>query len=227
MILGQGDSSPLYRHVYKEKGLVHAISASNFTPVDRGFFEIAAVLSKNVESVIRAVWEEIRAIQRKDVTKQELEKAKRQVLSEYLFSHQRASHVAYAQATDEAFTGDHQFSEKYVAAIRNVTAGDIRRVANQYLIEPALTVVILKPWEEKFPVGNVPQAQIGEVQKYVLDNGLTILFKGRSHLADRFHPFILAGRNAAGAAGTQRTFDDDSQCLDQRYQSARCRENCH
>ena len=177
MILGQGDSSPLYRHVYKEKGLVHAISASNFTPVDRGFFEIAAVLSKNVESVIRAVWEEIRAIQRKDVTKQELEKAKRQVLSEYLFSHQRASHVAYAQATDEAFTGDHQFSQKYVASIRNVTAGDIRRVANQYLIEPALTVVILKPWEEKFPVGNVPQAQIGEVQKYVLDNGLTILLR--------------------------------------------------
>ena len=124
MILGQGDSSPLYRHVYKGKGLVHAISASDFTPVDRGFFEIAAVLEqKNLELTIKAVWKEIRAIQRKDVTKQELEKAKRQVLSGYLFSHQRASHVAYAQATDEAFTGDHQFSQKYVASIRNVTGG--------------------------------------------------------------------------------------------------------
>ena len=178
MILGQGDSSPLYRHVYKDKGLVHAISASNFTPVDRGFFEIAAVLEqKNLELAIKAVREEIRAIQRKDVRKQELEKAKRQVLSGYLFSHQKASHVAYVQATDEAFTGDHQFSEKYVAAIRNVTAEDIRRAANQYLIGPALTVVILKPREERSPAESAPQAQIGEVQKYVLDNGLTILLR--------------------------------------------------
>lgn len=178
MILGQGDISPLYRHVYKDKGLVHAISASDFTPVDRGFFEIAAVLEqKNVEPTIAAVWEEIRTIQEKGIDKKDLEKAKRQVLSGYLFGHQRASHVAYAQATDEAFTGDHQFSQKYVASIRNVTAGDIRRAARQYLIEPALTVVILKPLEEKSSAKSAPQAQTGEIQKYVLDNGLTVLLR--------------------------------------------------
>ncbi len=178
MVLGQGDSSPLYRHVYNDKGLVHAISASNFTPVDRGFFEISATLEqKNVDRAIEAVWEEIRVVQRKGVAQQDLEKARRQVLSGYLFSHQKASQIAYAGAVDEAFTGDHRFSQKYVEAVKKVTAQDIRRVANRYLIASALTVVLLKPREEKSSPEDTPQSQVGEIQKYVLDNGLTVLLR--------------------------------------------------
>lgn len=178
MILGQGDTSPLYRHVYKEKGLVHDIGASNFTPVDRGFFDITAVLSQdNVEAMIAAVWEEIRAIQRNGVRQQDLEKARRQVLSGYLFSHQKASHMAYAQAVDEAFTGDYRFSEKYVGAVKDVTREDIRRAANRYLTDSALTVTVLKPREEKSVPEEAPQVQVGEIRKYVLDNGLTVLLR--------------------------------------------------
>lgn len=178
MILGQGDSSPLYRRVYNDKGLVHAISASNFTPVDRGFFEIAAVLEQeNVEPAIAAVWEEIGAIQRKGVAKEDLEKAKRQVLSGHLFSLQKASEVAYSHAVDEAWTGDYQFSQKYVGAVKKVTARDIRRAASRYLIAPALTVVLLKPREEKSSTEDTPQSQVWEIQKYVLDNGLTVLLR--------------------------------------------------
>lgn len=178
MVLGQGDSSPLYRRVYKDKGLVHTISASNFTPVDRGFFEIAAVLEQeNVEPTIAAVWEEIGAIQRKGVAKKDLEKAKRQVLSGHLFSLQKASEVAYSHAVDEAWTGDYQFSQKYVGAVKEVTARDIRRAANRYLIAPALTVVLLKPREEKSFTEDTPRSQVGEIQKYVLDNGLTVLLR--------------------------------------------------
>ena len=187
MILGQGDSSPLYLNVAKRKDLVHAISAANFTPVDRGFFEITAVLSQNgedavlgqenVEPTIAAVWEEIGTVQRKGVAKKDLEKAKRQVLSGHLFSLQKASGVAYAHAVDEAWTGDYQFSQKYVEAVKKVTAQDIQRVAVQYLIEPALTVVLLKPQQEKSPRENRPEAHPGEIRKSVLDNGLTVLLR--------------------------------------------------
>ncbi len=178
MILGQGNSSPLYRHIYKDKGLVYGISASNFTPVDRGFFGITATLEqKNVEQTVSAVWEEIRTMQRKDVAQPDLEKAKRQVVSAHLFSHQKSSRVAYAQAVDEAFAGDHQFSEKYVEAVKRVTREDIRRVAARYLTEQALTVVVLKPLAEKLAVESAPQAEVGEIQKYVLDNGLTVLLR--------------------------------------------------
>lgn len=178
MILGQGNSSPLYLNVARKKDLVHTISAANFTPVDRGFFEISATLEqKNVDHAINAIWEEIRAIQRRGVAKKDLEKAKRQVLSGHLFSLQKASEVAYAHAVDEAWAGDYQFSQKYVEAVKKVTAQDIRRMANQYLIAPALTVVLLKPREEKSSTEDTPQTQAGEIQKYVLDNGLTVLLR--------------------------------------------------
>ena len=178
MILGQGNSSPLYLHVAKKKDLVYTISAVNFTPVDRGFFEIIAVLEqKNLEPAIAAIREEIGAIRKKGVAQKDLEKAKRQVLSGHLFSLQKASEVAYIHAVDEAWTGDDQFSQKYVAAVKNVTAADIHRVANQYLIEPALTVVVLKPQQEKSQQENRPQTLAGEIQKFVLDNGLTVLLR--------------------------------------------------
>lgn len=178
MILGQGDSSPLYLNVAKRKDLVHAISAANFTPVDRGFFEITVVLEQeNVEPAIAAVWEEIGTVQRKGVAKKDLEKAKRQVLSGHLFSLQKASGVAYAHAVDEAWTGDYQFSQKYVEAVKKVTARDIRRVAVRYLIEPALTAVLLKPRQEKSPREDRPEAHPGEIRKSVLDNGLTVLLR--------------------------------------------------
>ena len=178
MVLGQGESSPLYLGVAKKKDLVHEISAVNFTPVDRGFFEIAAVLEqKNVEPAIAAVWKEIGTIRQKGVDKKDLEKAKRQVLSGHLFSLQKASEVAYVHAVDEAWTGDYQFSQKYVKAVKKVTAQDIRRAASQYLIEPALTVVILKPRQEKSLQAGLPQAHAGEIQKFVLDNGLTVLLR--------------------------------------------------
>ena len=177
MILGQGNSSPLYLDVYKKKGLVYDISASNFTPVDRGFFEIAAVLEqKNVASAIKAAWEEIRKIQQKGAAEKDLAKAKRQVLSGHLFGLQTAAQIAYAQATDEAFTGDYQFSRKYVEAVKKVTMQDIQRVANQYLTEQALTIVVLKPRQEKSPQ-KTQEVHLGEIDRHVLTNGLTVLLR--------------------------------------------------
>lgn len=38
MLLGQGESSRLYKEVFLNKKLVRSISASNFTPLDRGIF---------------------------------------------------------------------------------------------------------------------------------------------------------------------------------------------
>ncbi len=178
MILGQGDSSALYLNVAKKKDLVHGISATNFTPVDRGFFEITAVLEqKNVAPTIAAVWKEIQMIQQNGVDKKDLEKAKRQVRSGHLFSMEKASAMAYSHAVDEAWTGDYQFSQKYVAAVKGVTAEDIRRVAKEYLIEPALTVVVLKPRQEKSSQEDLEQVHAGEIRKYVLDNGLTVLLR--------------------------------------------------
>ncbi len=179
MILGEGRSSRLYQNVYKKKDLVHHISASNFTPVDRGVFEIGSLLEeKNVGPAIRAVWDEIESIKEKGVQTAELEKAKRQVMSEHIFGRQRTSHAAYSQAIDEAFTGDHRFSERYVGVIRGVTNKDIQRAAHRYLTDSAMTVAVLKPQRnDRVPAAAPAEVEAGEIRKYVLDNGLIVLLR--------------------------------------------------
>ncbi len=178
MILGYKESSRLYLEVYKKQGLVHSITSTNHTPSDRGFFEIAAVLKEeNVGRAIGAIWQEIRLIQHRGVTSRELAKAKRQVLSDYFFNHQKAASVAYAQALDEAFTGDAQFSRKYIGGIKSVVASDIRRVTKRYLTKSALTMTVLRPVEEKkAPEATVP-LEVPAIRKHVLSNGLTVLLR--------------------------------------------------
>lgn len=178
-ILGQGRSSRLYLDVYKKKGLVHRISSSNYTPIDRGLFGIDCLLDQeNVEDVIKSIWENIDAIKKNGVKKEELEKIKNQVKSEHILRHQTASSVAYAQATDEAFAGDYLFSSKYIEAIGQVTNEEIKRVANQYLIKAGLTTVLLKPNQKESGEQVKPQkVSENEIQKHVLSNGLTVLLK--------------------------------------------------
>ncbi len=184
MILGEGESSRLYLSVYKKKGLVHQISASNFTPADQGLFEIDGLLEEErVQEAVGAVLDEIELIKKEGVKKEDLEKAKRQVLSDHIFHYQRASHVTYSQAVDEAFAGDYLFSEKYVEAVRKIRNEDIKRVARQYLIDSVMTIVVLKPKsEEKTEETDKQKVESAEIQKHVLDNGLTVLLKRDSTL---------------------------------------------
>lgn len=177
-ILGQGRSSRLYEDIYKKENLVHAISASNFTPMDPGVFQIDCVLEdKNTEKVIKAIEREIEIIKKSGARPEELQKAKRQVLSDHILSQQTTSAAAYMQATDEAFTGDCQFSQKYVEAIRQVTSQDVKRAAKKYLKQTARTIVVLKPKKETAPAQDFkPQAR-PEIQKVLLPNGLTILLR--------------------------------------------------
>jgi len=179
-ILGQGNSSRLYRSVYKDQELVYSISSSNYTPIDQGIFGINCLLEeKNIDQVKDSVFKEIRKIKKTGVTGDELEKVKQQVRSQHVLNNQTAAFVTYSQAVDEAFAGDYQFSRKYIDGVAAVTNEDIKRVANQYLIESAVTTVILRP-EQKADDVTSAASEVGtpkDIVKYTLDNGITVLLR--------------------------------------------------
>ncbi len=178
MILGRGRSSRLYQSIYKDKSLVHSISASNYTPIDRGAFEIDALLEADkLQATIDAIFVEIDKIKKGGVTDFELNRAKRQILSEYIMNRQRSSDVAYSQALDEAYTGDYRFSKRYVEQIKKVTPEDIKRVVNKYLIEQGATIVILRP-KLKSTVKNTSRIDNEiKIKKFTLSNGLVVLIR--------------------------------------------------
>ncbi len=199
MILGEGESSRLYLNVYKKKELVYGIGASNFTPFDRGIFEIESQLDlKNVDATISAVKEEIAAIQNKGVDLKELEKVKRQVLSSYVFSHQTPGDVAYNSAMNEAFLGDPDFSQKYIELVRALTSQQIQQAAQKYFIDKNLTVVIIKPSQQNQNPQNIFAAKkTSAIEKIVLNNGLVLLLR-------EDHTFPLVEMNVVLNGGTRR-----------------------
>ncbi len=179
MILGQGESSRLYRVIFQEKKLVRSISSWNYTPIDRGMFSIDSTLDyENVEKTITAVEEQVDVITREGVDKEELEKTKRQVLSSTIREYQKSGAVAFRTAAEEYMTADPEFSKKYIEMIKRVTNEDIVKVARKYLRPEKQSVVIIKPEsarEEKPAAAG--QSQVGEIRKEVFPNGCTVLLR--------------------------------------------------
>ncbi len=199
MIIGQGESSRLYLDLFREKKLVHAVSASNFTPMDQGIFEIECVLEgESVAKTVETVKDHIKAIVASGVKSSELEKAKRQVLSQYIHSHQTSGSVAYSAAVDEAFAGDYDFSKKYVVGIKDVTNADIKQAARTHLVDNNLSIVILRPHGERdVTPENTEKKTASDIKKIVLANGLTVLLREN-------HSFPLVAINLVMNAGTRQ-----------------------
>jgi zinc protease len=178
MALGQGESSRLYLELYKKDHLVEGVSASNPTPQDRGFFYVSCVMKgQDPEKVIAKVKSMITDVQAKGFLPEELAKVKRQVMAENIYSRQTAEGMADRAAMEEAFTGDPDFSERYLDGIRAVTNDDIKRVARQYLVDEHLNIVILRP--KKDPVASINAVPVpqGDIERIVLANGLVLLLK--------------------------------------------------
>jgi len=179
MVLGSGKSSRLYQDLVSDRRLAQSVQAGNYTPHDKGVFEIECVLNADrSDEVIPAIEKHVERIKTRGVTAAELAKARRRVLTQYVLEHQTSGDVAYQTAMDAAFTGDAEFSQTYLRAVRDVTVDDIRRVANKYLINPALSVVLMLPDKEALsPTAVVEAPAEADFETVRLDNGLTLVFK--------------------------------------------------
>ncbi len=189
-ILGHGESSRLHLDIVKGRELAYSVSTMNYTPIDKGLFEISCLLEEGqVRPARKAIREQVERIKRKGVLPGELDKAKNQLTSRFVFGRQKAGSVAYEMAVSEAFTGDHDFNSGYIEAVRRVEPADIRRVARRYLNDTALNVIELLPKEKPRDVMEEEKtAPESAVEKHVLDNGLTVLLR-----ADDNFPLVALG----------------------------------
>ena len=183
-VLSNGKSSRLYRKLVEELGLVYSVSTYSHTPAyDAGVFGIAMRMDPaNVDAAIDAVLEELYKLKREKVGKAELAKAKKQKASEFYFGRQDMESLASSLGTSEISSGNPDFDELYVDHIQEVTADEIREVARKYFYDDNLGIAILEPKPEAAEgEATATKAElaveIGPVEKYVLDNGLTVLIK--------------------------------------------------
>ncbi len=159
-ILSEGKSSRLSQKLVLEKQLVlEAESENSLLSKDPALFYVYAVPlpGKQAGEVEKALEEEIERLQKEPVEKRELEKAKNQLESSFIYSQDSLFFQAMLLARYE-IAQSWKVIDQYLPLIQRVTPEDIQRVARQYLVPDNRTVGTLiplppKPGQEP-PVGS-------------------------------------------------------------------------
>ncbi|MGE3154744.1 MAG: M16 family metallopeptidase [Nitrospiraceae bacterium] len=147
-VLSHGKSGRLYRSLVYEQQLGLAVGAEyTLMQADPGLFYFYTIVKpgQKVEVIEEALLKEIQRIQTEPPSDLELQRAKNNVEAAYIF--QQDSNFRHAMLLGEAETVGAGWRSvgRFVDRIRSVTAKDVQRVAQKYLVEDARTVGILLP----------------------------------------------------------------------------------
>jgi zinc protease len=146
-LLSSGKSSRLYADLVLEKELaLSANAAYSLLSADPDLFYLSGVpmRGKGVPELQAALLEQLERLKIEPVDDGELQKAKNQLETGFVFSQDSLFYQAMLLARYEIATGWEDI-KAYLPAIRNVTAEDIRRVAAAYFVPQNRTVAILHP----------------------------------------------------------------------------------
>lgn len=185
-ILGDGRSSVLNQVLKEKKRLAFSVDAGNMTSRDDGIFYITANFEPDkCKQVQNAIFEEIKKIQEKGVTDEQLKLAKNMIERNTYYARESITNIATEIGYTMALTNDIKFYENYLNNIKCVTKEAVKKAANKYLGPEKSAISIVLPESAKnIPISNITQnsgtAQLvsknKETQKYLLSNGSTMLY---------------------------------------------------
>ncbi|MGB0371117.1 MAG: M16 family metallopeptidase [Opitutales bacterium] len=188
-ILGAGESSVFYKKIREELQLVHDIDASCWNPGTSGLFWISWEADPhNVHAAADAVRDEYRRFFETQISVEEVERAKRQMLNSRLNSLKTVSSQASRLGSAEVVVGDLQYPKRFVEQLLAVTPESLQALGSQYLLNEGETFVTLEPKAAaavetaSVESAKVSKTKVPEYRVETLDNGLRILYLPDSRL---------------------------------------------
>lgn len=189
-ILGDGRSSVLNQVLKEKKRLAFSVDAGNSTFRDDGIFYISANFEpEKCKQVQSAIFDEIKNIQDKGVSDEQLSLAKNIIERNTYYSRESITNIATEIGYTMALTNDIKFYDTYLDKIKSVSKDEVKRVANKYLGENRSAVSVILPESSKnIPVANKIQnsgtaeliSESNGTQKYHLSDGATMLYTPNS-----------------------------------------------
>lgn len=190
-LLGEGESSILYREIKHKKELVNFIYSYTYTPKEPGVFIIGAQLEANeIKDAISSIWEEVRKITQMEPSGADLERAKIKIESDFIYQRETVEGIARQLGYFEAIIGDVDYERKYLEGLHRVDGGDIVNVAQKYLRPENLSILVLLPEEATIDEEEVrkiiegkqerivtQEKQKEEMERIVLSNGIRLIIK--------------------------------------------------
>jgi zinc protease len=133
-------------HLLREqRGWVRRVGCSSLVLKEGGLFCISARLEvENLERVEATILREIEKLQQEGIGQAELDRARRLLTHELLFSAESPSQLASIYGYYETLVGVQRLQE-YLELLQAFTPAQVRELAQQYLSLEAYVVVLLKP----------------------------------------------------------------------------------
>jgi zinc protease len=146
-ILSAGQSSRLHQRLVRRDRLALAAGGFSEAMEDPGLFiAYAAYLpDRDPEKVRQALAEELSRVREHPVSAEELDKARNQLASSFIFGLQTVDGIARQMGQYQYVHGDWREFTKGAARYLAVTSADVLRVAKKYLVDTNLVLVTLKP----------------------------------------------------------------------------------
>lgn len=144
-ILGEGNSSRIYRELVAERQIAVEAEAYTYNLEDDGIFfvNVTQAPGSNADDIKAAIKKHIAKIAADGVTQEEMEKARNQMLKQVVTQNLSIASKARMVGNAAVKLGDVSRVNTRLDEIRSVTKEDIQRAANEYLGEKrALTVIV-------------------------------------------------------------------------------------
>ncbi|WP_083960838.1 M16 family metallopeptidase [Thermodesulfobacterium hveragerdense] len=131
--LGGGESSRLYVRLKRELNLVKTISMSAFSPLGPGLIEIYGTADpEKFKDIVSHLINELAEIKNLGVTEEELQKAKVQLLSDFVFDAETSDGLSSTLSFFQLKRGNYRDILWYKNKIEQATVEDLKEVAKKY-----------------------------------------------------------------------------------------------
>lgn len=144
-ILSGGFSGRLMNNIRSKMGLAYGVGGGLGTGWDHPAAFTVSMSTKSGSTLqsIDAVKAEVRDLQSKPFTSEELSLAKETILNRFVFTMDSPSKLLNQRMTLEFYGYPADFNQKYPAAIEKVTAADVERAAKKYVQPNQLAILVV------------------------------------------------------------------------------------
>ena len=149
-LLGQGDSSRLYRHLVYERGLAQEVGAGNYSAMLTGIFQVSAVARQGVDigQLEQEIVAQLERIKETPPSEEELMRMRNQIKTRHVQNLQRlGSFSGRAETLNHynQFKHDPGFLAEDLARYDQVTPQSVQQYAARILSLSACVVVVTVP----------------------------------------------------------------------------------
>ncbi len=145
-VLGSGGNSRLYQEIREKRGLSYLVGSLYHPLSDTGFWgTYAGTDPKNIKQVQSLIFAEFQKIRQEPLSPQELDEIKSFIRGRTLIRNESNAALADFVASG-LLDASWELPGEFLAKVEAVRAEDVLRVAQTYLRDDQLNVIILKPY---------------------------------------------------------------------------------